>query len=104
MRKLKKMAANAQTIMKNAASWPPLVYFGLGLVCLFFWGVGTAIQVQTSEAWIMAVPATLYPAISTFQQIGDFAQGKLKADMIVPFTFGWGTQFALIMASVGDRK
>ena len=36
----------------HVATWPPLVYFLLGFVCLGMWAAGTSIQVQTSEAWI----------------------------------------------------
>ena len=85
----------------QVASWPPLVYFLLGLVCLGFWGAGTSVQVQTSEAWIMGEHVTSIPTLATFLQIWKFFSGTLPATFVVPFTFAWGVQLALIIASVG---
>src|SRR5712691_5459668 len=70
-------AARASTrkaaLVKQIASWPPLVYVLLDLLALLFWAGGTAIQVQTSEAWIMGVPLTHFPSIAAFGQLWDFA-------------------------------
>src|SRR5438094_2094681 len=75
-------------LVKQIATWPPLVYVLLGALALLFWAGGTAIQVQTSEAWIMGVPLTRFPSIATFGQLWDFAWGRLPVEAIVPFSFG----------------
>jgi hypothetical protein len=93
--------ASKRPLVKQIATWPPLVYVLLGLLALLFWAGGTAIQVQTSEAWIMGVPLTRFPSIATFGHLWEFAWGKLPVEAIVPFSFGWGVQIALIIASVG---
>lgn len=94
-------AVQHRNLFGHIATWPPLVYVILGLAALLFWAGGTAVQVQTSEAWIMRVPLDHFPSIATFGQIWDFASGKLPVSAIVPFSFAWGVQIALIIASVG---
>lgn len=94
--------ATAGSAQKGAAhSWPPVVYFILGVVCLLMWAGGTAMQVQTSEAWILGAQVKYLPTLSTFLQIWLFITGQLPGDQIVPFGFAWGVQLALIVASVG---
>ena len=88
-------------LVQHMATWPPVVYAILGLFALLFWAGGTAIQVQTSEAWIMGVPLKDFPSIATFGQLWEFAWGRLPVTALVPFSFGWGVQVALIIASVG---
>ena len=88
-------------LVQHMATWPPVVYAILGLFALLFWAGGTAIQVQTSEAWIMGVPLKDFPSIATFGQLWEFAWGRLPVAALVPFSFGWGVQVALIIASVG---
>src|SRR5690349_14820664 len=66
-------ATRRKPLVKQIATWPPLVYVLLGLLALLFWAGGTAIQVQTSEAWIIGVPLTHFPSIATFGQLWDFA-------------------------------
>ncbi len=94
------MSANAQTIMKNVATWPPLVYVILGVVLMAIWALGTSVQVLTSEAWMLHEPMTQIN-FTAFGQLWQAVQGKLSGDMLVPFAFGWGVQFALIVASIG---
>ncbi len=96
-----KSVASKRAALLRVATWPPLVYFVLGVVCLLFWGMGTAVQVQTSEAWIMHANITDFPTLATFGQLWDFFLGQLPAKVLVPFTFGWGVQLALILASIG---
>lgn len=86
---------------QQIATWPPLVYFLLGLVCLGMWAAGTAVQVQTSEAWIAGQQVNHLPTLSTFGQIWLFVSGQLPGSQVVPFSFAWGVQLALIVASVG---
>jgi hypothetical protein len=82
-------------------TWPPLVYFLLGVVCLTLWLAGTAVQVQTSEAWMMQTTVRATPTLSTFAQLVDFVRGLPISCGIVPFIFAWGVQLASIVASVG---
>lgn len=87
--------------LMQVATWPPLVYFLLGVVCTAIWASGTSVQVLTSEAWIAHGSVTAFLTLSTFGQLWDLARGALPASQIVPVTFGWGVQIALIIASVG---
>jgi hypothetical protein len=98
------MATTEHVVAKKVVqvtSWPPLVYFVLGVLAFVFWAAGTAVQVQTSEAWIMSAKVDAFPTLSTFGQVVDFFAGRLPASQIVPFMFAWGVQIALIIASVG---
>jgi hypothetical protein len=79
---------------------PPLVYFGLGVVCGGFWALGTSVQVLTSEAWMMHQTMNEI-SFNAFGQLWDAIGGHLPGAMLVPFLFGWGVQLALIVASVG---
>jgi hypothetical protein len=79
---------------------PPIVYFLLGCVCLGFWALGTSAQVLTSEAWMMREPLQSI-SFTAFGQLYDAVKGKLGADMLVPFFFGWGVQLALTVSSIG---
>lgn len=94
-------ASSGNKLAQMTSHWPPLVYIGVGLFCVGIWLLGTAIQVQTSEAWMMNVPLTAFPTLAIFGQIIDVCKGTLPGNMVVPFSFGWGTQIALILASLG---
>jgi hypothetical protein len=88
--------------MDQGQRWPPLVYIVLGFICLGVWLAGTAIQVQTSQAWIAGRELGSYlPTFATFAQIVQFFSGQLPSDLIVPFAFSWGVQGALLVASAG---
>jgi hypothetical protein len=89
-----------RTLMQ-VATWPPLVYLLLGVVCLSLWLVGTSVQVQTSEAWMMHSSVTSVSTLSTFLQVWLLVRGMLPQVDNVPVIFAWGVQFALIVASVG---
>jgi len=84
----------------HLASMPPLVYILVGLACLAVWALGTSVQVLTSEAWILHSSMQRID-FTAFGQLGQALGGQLAPDMWVPFIFGWGVQFALIVASVG---
>ncbi len=88
-----------QAIM-GVAHWPPLVYVILGIVLSCIWALGTSVQVLTSEAWMMHREMRQIN-FTAFSQLLDAITGKLPPEMLVPFMFGWGVQFALIVASVG---
>src|SRR5260370_37046899 len=92
---------NLSQQVARVAGWPPLVDVVLGAACLGMWAAGTAVQVQTSEAWILNAWVSTLPTLATFGQVWDFITGHLAARQVVPFVFGWGVQLALIVASVG---
>ena len=87
-------------ILGTVAHWPPLVYILLGLALGAIWALGTSVQVLTSEAWMMGKPMTQID-FTAFGQLRDAVTGHLTSEMLVPFIFGWGVQFALIVASIG---
>ena len=84
----------------NTAQWPPLVYALIGVALLGIWALGTSVQVLTSEAWMMSQSMSQIN-FTAFGQLWQAIRGQLPADMLVPFMFGWGVQFALIVASIG---
>jgi hypothetical protein len=86
--------------LSSVAQWPPLVYVALGIVLSCVWALGTSVQVLTSEAWMMGRKLSEIN-FNAFGQLWDVAHGSLPPEMYVPFAFGWGVQFALIVASVG---
>jgi hypothetical protein len=90
----------SRQILGTVAHWPPLVYILLGLALGGIWALGTSVQVLTSEAWMMH-KAMNQIDFSAFGQLRDAVTGQLAPDMLVPFIFGWGVQFALIVASIG---
>src|SRR5215471_17598752 len=87
-------------MLSGVAQWPPLVYIILGVVLSAIWALGTSVQVLTSEAWMMHLDLKQIN-FNAFGQLWDAVHGDLPAEMLVPFMFGWGVQFALIVASVG---
>jgi hypothetical protein len=87
-------------LLSNVAQWPPLVYVILGVILAIIWALGTSVQVLTSEAWMMGKELDKIN-FNAFGQLWDALHGNLPPEMLVPFMFGWGVQFALIVASVG---
>src|SRR5713226_6966821 len=87
-------------MLGNVAHWPPLVYVLLGLALGGVWALGTSVQVLTSEAWMMGRALTQID-FTAFGQLWQAVTGHLPPTMLVPFMFGWGVQFALIVASIG---
>jgi uncharacterized membrane protein YphA (DoxX/SURF4 family) len=65
------------------------------------WAAGTAVQVQTSEAWMLHSAASPVPTLAVFGQLWEFVHGLPLACGTVPFIFAWGVQLALIVGSVG---
>lgn len=94
------MSVIGSRMRKVAPHWPPLVYAGLGVALSAVWALGTSVQVLTSEAWIMHKSMSDIN-FTAFGQLWDACQGNLTSDMWIPFIFGWGVQFALIVASIG---
>src|SRR5579884_2255763 len=87
-------------MLSSVAHWPPLVYVLLGIALGGIWALGTSVQVLTSEAWMMGIPMNKID-FSAWGQLRDAATGHLASSMLIPFMFGWGVQFALIVTSVG---
>ena len=87
-------------LLGNVANWPPLVYVTLGFALGGIWALGTSVQVLTSEAWMMHTSMDQIN-FTAWGQLWDAIWGHLSPGMYVPFTFGWGVQFAMIVASVG---
>lgn len=87
-------------ILGNVAHWPPLVYVVTGAALLGVWALGTSTQVLTSEAWMMHQSMNQIN-FTAWGQLWDAVTGHLANGMYVPFMFGWGVQFALIVASIG---
>ncbi|TMC19240.1 MAG: hypothetical protein E6J34_15485 [Chloroflexi bacterium] len=85
---------------KMSNTQPPIVYGLLGIVCLAFWGLGTSVQVLTSEAWMMGRTMDKI-SFTAFGQLYAAFAGQLAAAMMIPFLFGWGVQLALIVSSIG---
>lgn len=90
----------ALQILGNVAHWPPLVYVIMGVALGGIWALGTSVQVLTSEAWMMHRTMNQIN-FTAFGQLYQAATGSLPSDMYIPFIFGWGVQFALIVASIG---
>ncbi len=86
--------------LMSVAQWPPLVYVGIGVALTAVWALGTSVQVLTSEAWMMNKPMSQID-FTAFGQLWQAVTGHLAPEMLVPFMFGWGVQFALIVASIG---
>lgn len=87
-------------LLSGVAHWPPLVYVILGAALIGVWALGTSTQVLTSEAWMMH-QSMKQINFTAWSQLWQAITGQLPPEMYVPFTFGWGVQFALIVASVG---
>src|SRR5260370_36398532 len=87
-------------IVGSVAHWPPLVYVIIGLALGGISALGTSVQVLTSEAWMMGKTMNQID-FTAFGQLWQAVRGELPPEMYVPFIFGWGVQFALIVASIG---
>lgn len=87
-------------VLSSVAHWPPLVYVLIGLATGGIWALGTSVQVLTSEAWMMH-RAMNQINFTAYGQLYQAVTGQLPSEMLVPFAFGWGVQFALILTSIG---
>ncbi|MGH2505882.1 MAG: hypothetical protein ACRDHZ_00445 [Ktedonobacteraceae bacterium] len=83
-------------------NWPAWGYLVAGGIALTVWLAGTAVQVQTSEAWIAQVAVTdlLAPHFSIYGQLTAFWDGGLNQKQLVAYIFGWSVQAALILSSL----
>jgi hypothetical protein len=91
---------HGRSMLGSVVHWPPLVYVLIGIALGGIWALGTSVQVLTSEAWMMH--RSLHQiGFTAFGQLVQALQGQLDPTMFVPFIFGWGVQFALIVTSIG---
>jgi hypothetical protein len=82
-------------------NWPPLVDLIAGIFLLAIWAGGTAVQVLTSEAWFAHSTLTSFNVLAAYQQLWQFVHGDMSTSLLAPFMFAWGTQAALVVASIG---
>jgi hypothetical protein len=87
-------------MLGHVAHWPPLVYVFMGIALIGVWALGTSTQVLTSEAWMMSKNMNQIN-FTAWGQLWNAVRGQLPPAMYIPFMFGWGVQFALIVASIG---
>lgn len=81
----------------------------LGIACLlaglligYFWLWGNAVQIQTSEAWILGSrDVTLSPRLDLFLQVTQFWGGHLGVRTMIAYTWGWLNQVILLGFSLG---
>lgn len=79
---------------------PPIVYLILAIVCFGFWALGTSTQVLTSEAWIRHQTMQNI-SITAYSQLWQIITTQRSDVPLIPFSFGWGVQLALIVAAIG---
>ena len=72
----------------------------MGIALIGVWALGTSTQVLTSEAWMMSKNMNQIN-FTAWGQLWNAVRGQLPPAMYIPFMFGWGVQFALIVASIG---
>lgn len=80
-----------------------LALIGFGLLVGFFWLWGNAIQVQTSEGWILGQSngLALAPHLDIFFQIRDLWGGHLTQKQFIAYTWAWINQIILLAFSIG---
>lgn len=81
-------------------------YILLGTLIGFFWLWGNAVQIQTSEAWIIGIHSglTLSPRLDIFLQLGQIWSGNLTLGQGIAYTWGWLNQIILLVFSIGIEK
>jgi len=80
-----------------------VVLIAAGLLVGYFWLWGNAVQIQTSEAWIVgkAIQVTLSPHLDIFLQVTQFWSGNLTYTEMIAYTWGWLSQIILLAFSIG---
>lgn len=81
----------------------PLLCFALGLLSLFFWGMATILQIQTSEAFLLHGGAVSIMAANwtILMQPIDLMQGHLTMDMAKAVFWGWGIELVFLFCAIG---
>ncbi|MGH2478493.1 MAG: hypothetical protein ACRDHW_02410 [Ktedonobacteraceae bacterium] len=74
-----------------------------GLLVGYFWLWGNAIQIQTSEAWIIGSKdgLSIAPRLDIFFQLTKFGSGSLTPRESIAYTWGWLNQIILFAFSIG---
>lgn len=93
------MASHSPTSSPKAS---PVITLILGVILLFFWVLGTVMQIQTSEAYFMhADKVAMSPDLAIIMQPVQFVSGTLPATQLESFLWGWGIELALLICVVG---
>lgn len=80
-----------------------IAYVFAGVLVGFFWLWGNAVQIQTSEAWILGAhnAVSLSPRIDIFLQVTQLWSGHLTLHQFIAYTWGWLNQVILLAFSLG---
>src|SRR5262249_10550139 len=74
----------------------------LGLLVGYMWLWGNALQITTSEAWILGTKnVTLSPQLSVFLQITTLFDGHHSLKETIAYGWGWLNQVLLLVFSIG---
>lgn len=104
------MSANAPTASGSASSKDRHIVKGIflilcGLLAAYLWLWGNALQLTTSELWILGIPKgtklSIAPQMSVFLQIGEFWNGNLSAKQVIAYGWGWLNQVILLICAIG---
>lgn len=79
----------------------------VGVLVGYLWLWGNALQMTTSELWILGMPKgetlSLSPQLSIFLQIGAFWNGHLTTKEVVAYGWGWLNQVILLVFAIGTE-
>lgn len=94
----------------GASSSSKHIVKGIFLICLgilvgYLWLWGNALQLTTSELWILGIPKgmqlNIAPHLTVFLQIREFWSGNLSLRQVIAYGWGWLNQVILLVMSVG---
>ncbi len=83
--------------------YPPIVHVIWGIILLIAFILGSMLQVQTNEAWMLHAenPNMWIPNFNLFNQFPEFWNGQMDARHTVAFLFAWGVQIVMITCKIG---
>lgn len=86
--------------------YPPIVHIIWGIILLGVFVIGSLLQVQTSEAWMLNTndPGGWIPNMNLFMQFPQFWSGQMDAHHAVAFIFAWGLQIVLVTCKIGTMR
>ncbi len=86
--------------------YPPIVHVIWGLLLIGVFVIGSMLQVQTSEAWMLNAsdPGVWIPNMNLFSQFPQFWNGHMDAHHAIAFIFAWGVQVVLITCKIGTMR
>lgn len=77
----------------------------VGLLVGYLWLWGNALQLTTSELWILGIPKgteiSVAPHLTVFFQVRDFWSGNLTLRQVIAYGWGWLNQVILLVMSIG---